>query len=66
MKHKTGERYARAEAFLRMVRHHPPEMPPDFSHRQYRLMPRYARCAFNAGWNSGEIFYRDRHTEAVS
>lgn len=54
MKHKAKEKRRRTAAFVKFLKAHPPEMPAVFSHQVYKTVVKYARCAFNTGWNSGQ------------
>jgi hypothetical protein len=52
-KHTRAERRRRLAAFKAFVKANPPEMPSDFSNKDYKRVVKYACVAFVTGWNSG-------------
>lgn len=52
-KHSRKEQRRRVIAFEAFVSRHPPKMPAEFSHRDYKRVTSYAKIAFITGWNSG-------------
>lgn len=53
------------ELFKKFLEANPPEMPADFSHKDYKRVIGYARSAFITGYNTGENdVCRERDTDA--
>lgn len=63
MRHSSKDSRTRIQDFKKFVKANPPNMPADFSHKDYRRVINYACIAFCTGFFGGMNYHKKEYTE---